>query len=150
MMTRMRMERIALLFIVVLVILFIVTAGLKILDPALFARQVKYYKILPLSLVNVVSLIIPWWELAGVVGLLRSKWRMAGAWIILGMTLLFTAAVISALVRGLDVACGCFGSAGGTVGVMTLAIDLVVLLMAGVIIVGCRPPSPEKFVVEEG
>jgi len=115
-------------------LIFIYAAVFKIADPEGFARDIKHYKILPLLAVNCVALLLPWWELAAGAALFVPNWRRAGAGIIFFLTCVFIAAVASAIVRGLDISCGCFGSHSMNVGARMLALDLGILFAAGLLL----------------
>ena len=91
---------------------FIIASLHKIAHPALFALDIATYDILPLSLINLVALGLPWCELtAGTMLLVGYKSRVAGL-MVSGMMLLFIIALFVALARGLDMSCGCFASQG--------------------------------------
>ena len=100
----------------------------KIVDPRAFAIDVATYDILPLVLVNLVAITLPWVELVAAVMLLIG-WRVrAGALLINGMMLVFLAALLIALARGLDMSCGCFASQGAEedpISRMTVLRDLI-------------------------
>ncbi len=92
--------------------LFIGACLHKIADPRAFALDIATYDILPLALVNLVAVTLPWVEL-GAGGMLLTGWRVrAAALLVAGMMAAFTLAVIIALARGLDMSCGCFASQG--------------------------------------
>ncbi|OGJ87444.1 MAG: hypothetical protein A2268_14800 [Candidatus Raymondbacteria bacterium RifOxyA12_full_50_37] len=83
----------------------------KILNPYAFAIDVATYDILPLSLVNLMTVALPWVELlAGLLVIsgvaVRPSVLMMG-----GMMIMFIIALSLALSRGLDMSCGCFASA---------------------------------------
>ncbi len=82
----------------------------KIAHPAEFALDVATYDMLPLSLVNLAALTLPWVELAAGLMLILG-WRARGAALACaGMMVVFLVALASALHRGLDMSCGCFAS----------------------------------------
>jgi uncharacterized membrane protein YphA (DoxX/SURF4 family) len=84
----------------------------KIADPGSFAVDVATYDILPLSLVNLVAIALPWTELAAGLLLVVGFRTRAAAWMISGMMLMFLIALVIALNAGLDISCGCFASQG--------------------------------------
>jgi putative oxidoreductase len=90
--------------------LFVYAAWHKILDPAAFALDVATYQIVPLSLVNLAAIALPWLELVSGVMLSLGIRTRAAALLISGMMVVFTAALGVALARGLDLSCGCFAS----------------------------------------
>lgn len=82
----------------------------KIADPGAFALDVATYQFLPLSLVNLTALILPWIELlAGIMIVIGFRTR-AAALLIAGMMVIFMVALAWALHQGLDMSCGCFAS----------------------------------------
>jgi putative oxidoreductase len=82
----------------------------KIAHPGSFALDVATYDILPLALVNLMAVTLPWMELgAGVMLVVGFKSR-AAALMVLGMMVMFIVAVAIALYNGLDMSCGCFAS----------------------------------------
>jgi putative oxidoreductase len=83
----------------------------KIADPSAFALDVATYQVLPLSLVNLAALILPWVELlAGIMIVVGFRTRTA-ALLIAGMMVVFMVALAWALHQGYDMSCGCFASA---------------------------------------
>ena len=94
---------------VILGLLFIYSAVPKILEVEYFARAVRNYRILPVWSHNIVAIWMPWMELIAGCCLVFKVWERGGATLILGMMVVFLIAVISAVLRGLDIDCGCFG-----------------------------------------
>jgi uncharacterized membrane protein YphA (DoxX/SURF4 family) len=93
---------------VILGVLFIVASIDKVSDPAAFAVSVESYKLLSHNAALVVATVLPWMELiCGVLLVLGVLHRGAGL-LLFGLLVVFTVAVVSALVRGLDISCGCF------------------------------------------
>ena len=91
---------------------FLAACWHKLLHPAAFALDVATYGILPLGLVNLTALVLPWVELAAA-AMLIAGWRArAGALLAAAMMVVFIAALAAALAQGLDIACGCFASQG--------------------------------------
>ena len=124
---------------------FIYASVLKIADPADFAQSIKYYKLLPLWALHAMALLLPWWELGAGLALLLPGWRRAGSAIVFVLTCVFIGAIISAMVRGLDISCGCFGVHSSKVGFLLLAFDLSLLLATGYVFLsgtGPREVSP--------
>ena len=92
--------------------LFVLASLHKIAVPHDFAIDVATYGILPLALVNLVAIVLPWVELvAGLMLLLGARVR-AAALLVAVMMAVFLAALVMALARGLDMSCGCFASQG--------------------------------------
>jgi uncharacterized membrane protein YphA (DoxX/SURF4 family) len=97
----------ALLGRIVLGIIFIYASFYKILHPAAFAQAVIGYKLLPLFMVNLFALILPWLELFSGIFLLLGLLTGGSILIINLLIIMFLFAMGSALVRGIDINCGC-------------------------------------------
>ena len=92
--------------------LFVYAAWHKLRYPAAFALDVATYQILPLALVNLAALILPWVEVVTGAMLILGFRTRAAALLIAGMMVVFMAGLASALWRGLDMSCGCFAAQG--------------------------------------
>jgi uncharacterized membrane protein YphA (DoxX/SURF4 family) len=93
-------------------VLFVGACLHKIAEPASFALDVATYDILPLALVNLVAITLPWVELAAG-SMLIVGWRVRSASLLVAVMMgVFLAALLVALARGLDMSCGCFASQG--------------------------------------
>lgn len=91
---------------------FLYAGGLKIAEPSAFAGSVAAYKLLPTFGNYLVAATLPWVEvLCGMLLIIGYRLR-AGAILILLMNLVFAVALASAIVRGLDIDCGCFKQGG--------------------------------------
>lgn len=115
----------------------------KLAFPASFALDIATYDILPLQLVNLLAIVLPYLELAtGALLIAGLRSRAATLWII-AMMLVFIAALSLAMSKGLQMSCGCFASptmAAETIGWPTLARDLAWLSLALYIFVVDRQP----------
>ncbi len=90
--------------------LFILASLHKIAYPESFALDIATYQILPLSLINLQAIILPWLELVvGILLIVGFKVR-ASALVVAGMMVMFIIAILIALAKGLDLSCGCFAS----------------------------------------
>jgi uncharacterized membrane protein YphA (DoxX/SURF4 family) len=108
---------------------YVVAGAVKIPDPGKFAEAVANYRLLPHPLINLAAIILPWVEVVVGLFLVFGLWRKASAWLINAMTVMFIAAIASAVARGLSIECGCFGTVGGRrVGLTAIAEDLGLLL----------------------
>ena len=91
--------------------LFTHSAWTKLVDPEAFAQATANYRMLPDALVTATALFLPWLELWCAMALLAvSPFRRAAWGLITAMMVVFTVAKVSALARGLDIACGCTAS----------------------------------------
>jgi uncharacterized membrane protein YphA (DoxX/SURF4 family) len=83
----------------------------KIAEPYDFGMQVATYQILPLGLVNLQAIILPWVELVVGVLLIAGLLTRPAALVTCGMNVMFIAAIAMALAADLHLQCGCFSSA---------------------------------------
>jgi uncharacterized membrane protein YphA (DoxX/SURF4 family) len=87
---------------------FLVASVDKLAEPNIFATSIMNYKLVSLTTALVLATVLPWVELLCALALLFGI-SVRGSSLLVGvMLLVFTAAVSSALVRGLDISCGCF------------------------------------------
>jgi uncharacterized membrane protein YphA (DoxX/SURF4 family) len=123
-----------------LAVMFIWACIHKIAEPYDFALQVATYQILPLALVNLQAIVLPWLELAAALGLVIGLWTRSAALLTCGMNIMFIAAIALALSADLHLQCGCFASsqAGEEMNASLIARD-VGLLIVGAFLVYVRP-----------
>lgn len=121
---------------VVLAGVFIAACLPKIIEPHEFAVSVFRYQMVPYPLVNIMAIYLPWLELVTGITILVPRWSRASAMIILGLLLVFTTAISINLVRGIDIACGCFSVSEevGRIGGLSLLRNVVLVAMTGVVI----------------
>ncbi|NLP11366.1 DoxX family membrane protein [bacterium] len=124
---------------------FIFAALGKIADPATFAEQIDRYRLLPWPAVAAAAVVLPWLEL--LCGLLLIRGRCiqgASLWLIV-LNGVFIVAIASAIVRGLDIDCGCFSLQGQTsrVSLQRIAEDVFFLVIALLIFRQARPAETE-------
>ena len=62
------------------------------------------------------AITLPWIEIVAGVLLVIGLWARAAAFMCVGMNVVFIIAIISALRRGLDISCGCFGGGAEAAG----------------------------------
>lgn len=123
---------------------FIIAGLLKIADPAKFADNVANYRLAHHELINLVAIILPWIEVVAGLFVVTGVWLRAAALVIASLTVVFLTVIVSALARGLNIECGCFGTVGGKhIGLVNLAIDLVFLGLA-VWLARRAGPSPKS------
>ncbi len=92
----------------VLGFLFIIASIDKIANPQAFAQSIGHYELFPPVITYIIATILPWLELLCgfcIVFGVFIKGSTLTASILLGV---FTIVVISALIRHLDISCGCF------------------------------------------
>ena len=115
--------------------IFIYAALPKIVDPVTFAGSVASYQILPYFWSYLAAAVLPFLELICGLLLVLGYRVKAGALIIAALNLAFMAALASAIVRGLDIDCGCFKQGGAKTSAWTaLARDTLFLAMTAVVL----------------
>ena len=119
--------------------LFVFASIGKIAQPAEFAKAILNYHLLPISLVNVFAIGLPWVELVAGLLLLSGLFVRGSSLLLAFLLSLFTLAISISIARGLDISCGCFGTIGARrIGWSALAED--VLMLAGSLVL-CYFPS---------
>lgn len=107
-------------------------AGLaKIADPAGFARELHHFRLLPIAFENGFAIVLPWVELVSGLALVTNAAPRSGTVVLGGLLAVFFVAILSAIVRNLDIACGCFGTSDAAkTGWVTLLRDAGFLALA--------------------
>lgn len=111
--------------------IFIYTALPKLLRPDDFARLVSGYRFLDPGIVNLAGITMPWIELVAGAFLVIGIIPRSSALVIASLLATFMLAGALALLRGLQISCGCFFPLMGdhTLGWDLLARDAVLLLV---------------------
>jgi uncharacterized membrane protein YphA (DoxX/SURF4 family) len=116
-------------------IIFVYAGIIKMINPMAFADSIATFQLLPAYLINILALGLPPFEVLMGLLLIIGKWQREAAFAILILCLAFCLVLIQALIRGLEVDCGCFG--GSTPSVwktwFTLSRDLVLVCIIGFI-----------------
>jgi putative oxidoreductase len=124
---------------------FIFAGMEKIADPTAFAKSIYNYKLFPQGLINLVSVIIPWIEVTAGILLIFNVYSKENAIILNALLLFFNIIVIISITRGLNIDCGCFGTAGGSkVGWLKILENSALFLFGLHIIFFSGIPSPES------
>jgi len=119
-------------------LIFIASCLAKIGGLEIFAEQVHNFRMSPIVLENLVAMTLPWIELVAGLALLLGFHARAGAVISAVLMVAFTFIVGVALVRGIDVECGCFGTADATrVGVTKMLENIGMTALA--VVASLRP-----------
>ncbi len=104
------------------------TAGaLHLWNPATFQDRVAAYDLFPVWGTALVAVVVPVAELICGLAAWIPSYRRPATWLGLSLVAIFAGAVSSALVRGLDISCGCVGELQGSLW-GALAFDLVLAL----------------------
>lgn len=109
----------------------IFAGGSKLIDMPGMAESIDNYRILPSAWVNIAAVIMPAIELVAGICLITGVWIDGALLIVTGLFVVFIAAIQSAIWRGLNIECGCFGlSDSEIVGVRVLIRDALFILAA--------------------
>lgn len=98
---------------IALAAVFIFAGGVKAADPNAFAEEIMRYQLVPWPVAVVMALWLPFLEIAAGAGILIPALRTGALAIVTALLFTFTAALLSAWQRGLNIDCGCFGPALG-------------------------------------
>ncbi len=96
-----------LLFRIILGSIFLIAAISKIADLSGFAKEIANYKIVPDMAVNLMSIVIPWIELVCAMFIITGIRIKSSVAIIGSMILVFNIAIAIAMIKGLNINCGC-------------------------------------------
>lgn len=94
-------------------VVFVMACLHKIAHPEAFALDIAAYDFLPTELVNLLAITLPWVELVAGVMIIVGIRARAAALLIAVMLVAFIIPLAAALVRGLDLSCGCFAPGVG-------------------------------------
>ncbi len=122
---------------------FIYAGALKAWDPVKFAGDIANFHILSWPLGVRLAFYLPWLEILCGLALITGWLRQGAVGILSALMLVFIGVTIAAQMRGIDLDCGCFGSATQNLPfVWHLVIDFALLggLLVLWFVVG-RPPT---------
>jgi hypothetical protein len=109
--------------------LFVYSSMDKLANMADFARVIHYYRILPVGFENILAIFLPWLELITGLFLLVGRFTKGASLIYSVFLCIFIIALSQALIRGLDISCGCFSVKPSSTSEVWLRIieDIVIL-----------------------
>ncbi len=114
----------------------------KVPDMAAFAESVANYRIVPPALVPAVAAAVVGVEIAAGLALVLNVWARASALVLSALLAVFTVGLASALARGIDLACGCFGdSAQATWWTVLRDVGLLAFALG---VAASSPPPPAR------
>jgi putative oxidoreductase len=114
--------------------LFLFAAISKLVDPSLFAQQIANYQLTPWPVTALLSVFLPALELCVGICLLVGRWESGALVWVAAMLTIFSAALLSAIVRGLSIDCGCFGRSVENTGTLwPLIRNLAFLAVTGIL-----------------
>jgi hypothetical protein len=107
---------------------FVYAGAIKILDPLRFASDITNYDIVPWPIAVRMAFYLPWLELLCGLALVFQRLFAGALTLTIGLMAVFVGASVIAKARGIDVACGCFGSISGNLSfTWHLVLDFVLL-----------------------
>ena len=125
---------IALLCRVILGVILVYASIDKIVHPAEFAKAIGNYNVLPFGLENLLGIVLPILELLVGICLVLGIMLDGSAIITAGMMTVFIIALSQAMIRGIDINCGCFKvtveNGGHQVGIRRIIEDFLFLGMS--------------------
>lgn len=123
--------------------MFVVASVHKIADPAQFARIVYGYQLVPKEAINLIAIMLPFFELVSGAALLAGIYPRSAALIINLLLGIFIIGITINLVRGHTFDCGCFSMGASShrsaAGVLLIR-DLACLIVGGYVM-GYRRPA---------
>ena len=93
--------------------MFLYSAWSKVQDPWMFQTIVDDYRLLPSNMTALFAVTIPLVELLVGAMFILTKWTREAAFATTVILMMFLVALAQAQVRGLDIACDCFGETEG-------------------------------------
>jgi putative oxidoreductase len=105
-------RRVSLVFRIVLGAVFIYAGIVKINDPHAFKYAIGNYEFFPPALEAPIAIWLPWVELIAGVCLIVGWWAGGSALIVAVLSVAFGLLTGMAILRGLDISCGCFSLGG--------------------------------------
>jgi len=98
------------IFRLIIGMVFIYASIHKIANPEEFAKSIDNYRLLPVFLINIIAIILPWLELIIGLFIIFGIFIKASSFLISLNMLIFTILVLITIIRGIDISCGCFSS----------------------------------------
>jgi uncharacterized membrane protein YphA (DoxX/SURF4 family) len=80
----------------------------KISDPSAFAKAIENYRLVSGTVALIMATVLPWIELLCGLAVVTGLYLRGSSLLLFIMLSGFTLAVITGLIRGLDISCGCF------------------------------------------
>jgi uncharacterized membrane protein YphA (DoxX/SURF4 family) len=124
---------------------FLIAAATKLPDMAAFAESVANYRLVPPPLVPAAAAAVIGLEIVAGALLVAGRHARAAALVAAVLLAAFAAGLASALLRGIDLRCGCFGGQESATW-LTVLRDLALLAAAALVL--ARGPGrivPERF-----
>ena len=124
-----------LIFRIILGVIFIYASYDKILNPVGFSDNIHNFHVTPVVVENLAALIIPWMELIVGAFLILGVFLEGATSITIGMLIFFIIILSQAVLRGIDVHCGCFKTEADA-GVTDLRFELIKRIVEDFVLLG--------------
>lgn len=119
---------------------FLYAGGIKLFDPLEFSRAIGRYRMTGAEFSWFLAFYIPWMEVLAGISIVARRWRDAASVVLLGLMAVFQTGLLSAMVRGLDISCGCFGN-GPENGILVAFIRNIILIILLIVLIFPRPSA---------
>ncbi|MCK4303582.1 MAG: DoxX family membrane protein [Candidatus Eisenbacteria sp.] len=113
-----------------LALIFLFAAWEKLQNPYAFASDTYAYRAVPPSWATITGIALPAIEVLAAGALMTGLFWRGGAVVLGGLLVIFIAALFQAILRGIDINCGCFGKESNPVSFRLIAEDELLLLCA--------------------
>lgn len=124
-------------------LVFIAAGALKVSDPLSFAQSIQNYRVFPAGISLLLALFLPWLEILAGLGLITGLACRASSLLLSLLLVGFIILVGSAVARGIDTSCGCFGQFSHKADLTLMALDA--LLLALVLVVFTSSPKNKNL-----
>ncbi|TAM72684.1 DoxX family membrane protein [bacterium] len=118
----------------------VVAGALKVPDPTAFASTIAGFQLLPPAVAGPMAVFVPWFEILLGGYLIVGYLTRAAAWVACTEFVIFAGAIASVVVRGIHIACGCFGQ-GDAAPASWIDVVRDAALAAGALVVALRAPG---------
>lgn len=116
----------------VLCVVFVAAGAPKFMDPHGFAASIENYHLLPLAMVRIAAVGLPVLELCIAAAMLVPRLARGACTLAILLLMLFSAAMLQAMAREIDLDCGCFGKGGDqNVSLWSVGRNLLLCALAG-------------------
>lgn len=110
--------------------IFILAGIEKIADPSGFSESIENYQLLPNIFINFFAIALPWIEVVCGILLIFNKYVKENSFIFISLMSAFTIMIFIAVLRGLDIDCGCFGTNNSqNVGIVKIIENLGLIIL---------------------
>lgn len=116
--------------------IFLVSGLAKISDPGRFILTLREFRLFPEVIVPFTAVWLPWLEFVLGLCLIAGILQRTAALILACMNILFAAAIVSVIARGIVVDCGCFGMIADMLGLPDMA-DMKAVIRDAVFVALC-------------